>query len=155
MPVTDSFVAFVLEQLEPVGAITPKRMFGGVGVYAGDLFFALLDNDVLYLKVNDSNRADFEAAGAGPFRPYGPGGEVMQYYEVPAAVLEDADELGRWARKAIAVAHAKKTSKPIRATKKKPARRAAARVKPSRSRTPSKRASSSGRRPARRKNRRR
>jgi DNA transformation protein len=154
MAVSDSFVEFVLEQLEPVGAITPKRMFGGVGVYAGDLFFALLDNDVLYLKVNDSNRADFEAAGARPFRPYGPGGEVMQYYEVPVGVLEDADELGRWAAKSIAVARAKKTSKPRRAAKKKPAR-PVARVKRSRSRTPSKRASSSAKRPGRRKNRRR
>jgi DNA transformation protein and related proteins len=112
MAVSDGFVAFVLEQLEAVDAITSKRMFGGVGVYAGDLFFALLDNDVLYLKVDDSNRADFEAAGAGPFRPYGSGGGVMQYYEVPVAVLEDADELGGWAAKSIAVARAKKTSKP-------------------------------------------
>ena len=67
MAVSASFVEFVLEQLEPVGAITPKRMFGGVGIYAGDLFFALLADDVLYLKADDSNRADFEAAGAGPF----------------------------------------------------------------------------------------
>jgi DNA transformation protein len=155
MAVTDSFVEFVLEQLEPVGAITPKRMFGGVGIYAGDLFFALLDNDVLYLKVNDSNRADFEAAGAGPFRPYGPGGEVMQYYEVPVAVLEDADELARWAAKSIAVARAKQAGKRSRATTKKRARRTVARVTPSRSRTPSKRASSSATPPARRKNRRR
>ena len=90
MPVTNSFVAYVLEQLEPVGAITSKRMFGGVGVYAGDLFFALIDDDVLYFKVDDSNRRDFERAKSGPFRPYGPDGEVMQYYDVPAAVLEDA-----------------------------------------------------------------
>lgn len=115
MAVSDGFEAFVLEQLEEVGAITSKRMFGGVGLYAGDLFFALLANDVLYLKADDSNRADFEAAGAGPFRPYGPGGEVMQYYEVPVAVFEDADELGRWAAKSIAVARARKTSRPRRA----------------------------------------
>ena len=155
MPVTDSFIAFIVEQLEGAGAITTKRMFGGVGIYAGDLFFALLSREVLYLKVDDSNRADFEAAGAGPFRPYGPGGEVMQYYEVPAAVLEDADELARWAVKSIAVARARQTSKPGRAAKKKPARRTVARVTPSRSRTPSKQASSSGTPPARRKNRRR
>jgi DNA transformation protein len=108
MPVTDSFIAFVVEQLEGAGAITTKRMFGGVGIYAGDLFFALLSRDVLYLKVDDSNRADFEAAGTGPFSPYGPDGETMQYYEVPAEVLEDADELCRWAVKAMAVARAKR-----------------------------------------------
>jgi DNA transformation protein and related proteins len=117
MAVTDSFVAYVVEQLEPVGAITPRRMFGGVGVYAGDLFFALIDDDVLYFKVDDSNRGDFERAGSGPFRPYGPGGEVMQYYTVPALVLEDADELARWAAKAIAVARAKKDRPKKRAAK--------------------------------------
>jgi DNA transformation protein len=112
MPVTESFTAFVVEQLDGVGAITPKRMFGGVGIYADDTFFAILDNDRLFLKVDDSNRSDFIAAGKGPFEPYGPGGgETMQYYEVPIAVLEDADELGRWAVKAIAVAVAKKAKK--------------------------------------------
>ena len=44
----------------------------------------------------------------GPFRPGDPGGEVMQYFEVPISVLEDTDELARWAAKAIAVARAKK-----------------------------------------------
>jgi DNA transformation protein and related proteins len=101
-------VTFVLEQLDPVGPITPKRMFGGVGIYAGDLFFALIDDDVLYFKVDASNRDDFERAGSGPFRPYGPDGEAMQYYEVPAGVLEDVDELARWAAKAIDVARAKR-----------------------------------------------
>jgi DNA transformation protein and related proteins len=110
MPVTDSFISFIVEQLEGAGAITTKRMFGGVGIYAGDLFFALLSRDVLYLKVDDSNRPDFEAAGSGPFSPYGPGGETMQYYEVPAEVLEDADELCRWAARAMAVARAKKAN---------------------------------------------
>jgi DNA transformation protein len=118
VPITDSFLQFVLEQLEPVGEITSKRMFGGVGVYSRDLFFALLDNDVLYLKVNDTNRADFEAAGSRPFQPYGPGTGSMQYYEVPVRVLEDADELARWSAKAIAVARAKKSAKPKRARHK-------------------------------------
>ena len=117
MAVSENFTAFVVDQLEACGPIVTKRMFGGVGVYAGDLFFALLDNDVLYLKVDDSNRGDFEAAGTGPFRPYGDGGETMQYYEVPVAVLEDAGELERWARKAIRVAELKRSSK------RKPARR--------------------------------
>ena len=111
MAVSDTFTAFVVDQLDGCGAIVTKRMFGGVGVYAGDLFFALLDNDVLYLKVGDSNRGDFESMGMGPFRPYGDGGETMQYYEVPVAVLEDAGELERWARKAIRVAEAKRSAK--------------------------------------------
>ena len=82
-------------------------MFGGVGIYAGELFFALLADDTLYFKVDDSNRADFEAQGMGPFQPYGAEGEVMQYYQVPADLLEDPEALRPWAEKAIAVAEAK------------------------------------------------
>lgn len=114
MAVSSTFRAFVLEQLERVAArISSRSMFGGVGIYAGDLFFAMIDDDVLYLKVDGSNRADFEAIGTGPFRPGGAGGEVMQYYELPADVLEDAEALRDWVQKAIAVAQAaRRTRKP-------------------------------------------
>ena len=70
MAVTDSFVAFVLEQLDPLGPIASKRMFGGVGLYAGDLFFALIAADVLYLKGDDATRAAREKAGARRFQPF-------------------------------------------------------------------------------------
>jgi DNA transformation protein len=79
-------------------------MFGGVGIYASELFFALLDDDTLYFKVDDTTRPGFEARGMAAFRPYGEEGEVMQYYEVPAEVLEEPEELGAWAQAAIEVA---------------------------------------------------
>ncbi len=86
-------------------------MFGGVGIYAGQLFFALIADDTLYFKVDDSNRPDFERLGMKPFRPYGEDGEVMQYYEVPADLLEDPEALRPWAEKAIAVAATKRKGK--------------------------------------------
>jgi DNA transformation protein len=79
-------------------------MFGGVGIYAAELFFALLDDDTLYFKVDDATRPRFADRGMAPFRPFGEGGEVMQYYEVPADVLEDPAELGSWVEAAIAAA---------------------------------------------------
>ena len=66
MAVSREYREFVLEQLGRVVAVTSRSMFGGVGIYGDGLFFALLDNDTLYLKVDDSNRGDFEAAGTGP-----------------------------------------------------------------------------------------
>jgi DNA transformation protein len=110
--VTDSFVAFVLEQLEPLGPLTSKKMFGGVGLYAGDLFFALVSRDVLYLKGDDDTRGEREAAGARPFQPFPdrPKGKgKMQYYSVPAAVLEDGDALMAWAKQSIAIARAQRS----------------------------------------------
>jgi DNA transformation protein len=104
MAVSPGFAEFVTEQLEGCGPIVTKRMFGGVGIYSGDIFFAIIDNDVLYLKTDDANREEFEAAGSGAFRPTGADGETMMYYSVPVSILEDADELAAWGRKAIAVA---------------------------------------------------
>jgi DNA transformation protein len=105
MSVSPSFRCFVLEQLGRVlPHIRARSMFGGVGLYSAERFFALIDDDTLYFKVDDATRPDFEARGMGPFRPGGPGGEVMQYYELPADVLEDAEALRRWADQALAVA---------------------------------------------------
>ena len=103
MAVSASYRAFVLEQLGEVAPVSAKSMFGGVGVYANGLFFALMDNDTLYFKVDDSNRGDFEARGMGAFRPFGDE-RAIGYFEVPAEVLEDTEELEGWMRKALRVA---------------------------------------------------
>lgn len=81
MPVSASFKIFILAQLEPAALnIRARAMFGGVGIYAGDHFFALLDDDTLCFKVDDQTRPKYTRRGMGPFRPYGEDGEVMQYY---------------------------------------------------------------------------
>jgi DNA transformation protein and related proteins len=108
MSVSPSYRAFIVDQLSRVvRQIRHRSMFGGVGIYAGDHFFALLADDTLYFKVDDSNRPDFERQGMGPFKPYGEAGESMGYYEVPADLLDDADALRPWAERAIAVAASK------------------------------------------------
>jgi DNA transformation protein len=105
MSVSPSFRSFVIEQLaRTTPGIRARSMFGGVGIYASQLFFALLDDDTVYFKVDDATRPQFVERGMAPFRPYGEDGEVMQYYEVPADVLEEPETLGVWVAAAIAVA---------------------------------------------------
>ncbi len=90
-------------------------MFGGVGLYVGDLFFGLLADDVLYLKADDSTRGSLEAAGARPFQPYPDRqrrGGTTQYYSVPVAVLEDSDTLTAWAIRSVAIARAQHAGPP-------------------------------------------
>lgn len=112
MAVSENYRAFILEQLaRVVPEIRGRGMFGGVGVYSATTFFALMDNDVLYFKVDDHTRPDFEKLRMPPFRPFGEGGEAMQYYEVPADVIEDLDALRVWADKALAVARRAKARK--------------------------------------------
>ncbi len=107
MAFSSGFRDYVLEQLERTPFVTYKSMFGGVGIYSEGYFFALIAEDRLYLKVDDSNRPDFEAAEMEAFMPYGDG-RTMQYWEVPVGVLEDADVLKGWAEKAITVAQSAK-----------------------------------------------
>jgi DNA transformation protein and related proteins len=109
MAVSASFRTFILDQLSRVvSKVRARAMFGGVGIYAGDLFFALIADDTLYFKVDDSNRPDFEQRRMKAFQPYGEGSETMQYYQVPADLLDDPDALRPWAEKSIAVAAKKK-----------------------------------------------
>ena len=107
MPVSREYLEYVQDLLSVLGPVAAKRMFGGAGLYHNGIFFGLVADDVLYFKVGDSNRGDYEAAGMGPFRPYGDEGYAMQYYEVPVDVLEDRDLLVAWAEKALGVATAK------------------------------------------------
>ena len=108
MAVSAEYREFVIEQLERVVPITWRSMFGGVGIYSGGLFFALIGSDSVYLKVDDTNRADFEAAGMGPFRPFGDQTLVIPYYELPAELLEEPDRLRPWVHKALDVARNKR-----------------------------------------------
>ncbi len=93
-------------------------MFGGVGIYAQGLFFALIAEDRLYFKVNDATRPDFERRGMEPFRPFGED-SAMGYYEVPADIVEDVNQLETWMEKAIDVAMRARQGKPKAAGRRK------------------------------------
>ena len=108
MAVTSEYVTYVVDQLGEFGAVTARRMFGGAGLYHEGLFFGLIADDCLYLKVDESNRPDYESAGCKPFRPFPEGKNyAMGFYEVPGNVLEDPEVLARWAAKAHEVAQRK------------------------------------------------
>ena len=112
MAVSDGYLDFALDQLRRVRPdVRAKRMFGGVGLYTGELFFALIDDDVLYLKVDDETRPEFERRGLRAFQPYGEGTASMQYYPLPEDLLEDPEALRPWTDAAVAVARRAKLGK--------------------------------------------
>jgi DNA transformation protein len=115
VPVNPSFQLLVVDQLSGVvPTVRARPMFGGVGIYSGDVFFALIADDAVYFKVDASNRPDFEARGMEPFRPFGDTGGTMQYYQLPEEVLEDPEALRPWAEKALAVARQSRSRRPPR-----------------------------------------
>jgi DNA transformation protein len=105
MAVDDDYLAWVLEQLSAAGGISLRRMFGAVGLYRGDIFFAIISDGTLYFKAGDSNRAEYENRHMSRFRPYRDRPELsMTYYEVPADVIEDPEECVAWALRSVAAA---------------------------------------------------
>ena len=98
-------VEYLLESLAPLGGVSAKRMFGGHGLFHRGLMFALVLHDTPYLKADAADQPGFAAEGCGPFL-YDRGGKTVAlgYWQVPAAVLDDPEELCAWARRAWAVA---------------------------------------------------
>lgn len=118
MSLSDGFLEHLKEVLTPVGVIGVRKMFGGAGIYADGLIIAIASDDVLYFKVDETTRGEFEAEACGPFRyPMKSGEQVMaSYWRAPERLFDDDDELVAWARKALAVSRA------ARAGKTKPAK---------------------------------
>ncbi len=67
MAVNPSFKAFVTEQLAGVGPFSIRGMFGGAGVFADGVMFALIYQDTLYLKTERGGAKAFEDEGANVF----------------------------------------------------------------------------------------
>jgi len=111
MAVQTQFLAYILEQLAGIDGLHSRRMFGAVGLYSGELFFGLIDDDTLFLKSDASNAADYTSRNMPRFMPFPERPEaVMAYYQVPADIIEDEEELQGWARKSVAVALASRKS---------------------------------------------
>jgi DNA transformation protein len=106
MTVSASYREYVADQLAGVGDVVLKRMFGGVGLYFDGRMFGLIDDDTTYLRVDDATRPEFVKREMPPFHPMrrDPKKVSLNYYQLPAEVLEDSDELVVWAKRAIQAA---------------------------------------------------
>jgi len=123
MALSSSFLDHAKELFAPFGDIRIRKMFGGAGVYCDDLFFALLDDDAVFLKVDEETRGEFETRGLAPFSYESKEGEVMVmkgYFAAPEVIFEDDDELKHWGTMALDAA--RRAAK----FKKKPAKKKAA-----------------------------
>ncbi|MBX2830055.1 MAG: TfoX/Sxy family protein [Rhodospirillales bacterium] len=113
--VDNAFVLTVSEFLAPLGQIRPRRMFGGFGLYCDGVFFAIISDDVLYLKGDEQIKAAYDANGMTPFVVSSGRAQTLSYFEVPGEWLDDPDQLMAFglialgaARRAQAIKDAKK-----------------------------------------------
>lgn len=110
MTASEGFKDFIKDQLGAFGSVRIRNMFGGAGVYAGDVMFGLIAADTFYLKADETTKAAFEEEGMRPFAYTAKGGKsvAMSYWEAPPRLLEDPGELAEWAREAHRIACAAK-----------------------------------------------
>jgi DNA transformation protein len=115
----DGFLDYLHELLEPCGAISTRRMFGGHGVYCDGLFIAIVIESRLYLKVDAGTEDRFRAAGSAPFAYESRGKSVeLSYWNVPEEAMDSPDDMRPWAKLAIAAALRKpEVAKAARAAK--------------------------------------
>lgn len=106
MVASDGFIAFLREQLAPLGRIAPRRMFGKTGLFADGLMFALVADDTLYVRVDAESRDFFAEAAAAPPLSYEKGGRSIElaFWPVPDRLLDEREELVSWARVALEAA---------------------------------------------------
>ncbi len=92
MAVSPEFQEHLLELLEPLGRVSSRRMFGGADLFKSGLMFALVADEVLYLKADDSYRTDFRHVVSGPFSMKRDRKRaLMSYWRAPDHLLEDGD----------------------------------------------------------------
>lgn len=93
----DSFRDFVLEQLTVLDGLHCKRMFGGYGLYSGEIFFGIVFDGRLYFKTNPATLPEYLKHNASVFAP-SEKQTLKNYREVPVDILEDSERLAHWAR---------------------------------------------------------
>lgn len=108
MAISNDYLEYVLDQFSMWGGVSARKMFGGAGLYRDGKMFGMIGDDMVYFKVDDSNREAYEDAGSAPFKPFDDKKTVMSYYDVPPDILENPQELMLWASQSLAIQKNKK-----------------------------------------------
>ena len=106
MVASDSFAAFLREQLAPLGRVTMRRMFGKTGVFCDGVMLGMVTENTLYFRVDDHNRGTFKEAESFPPLNYAKKGAIidLSFWRAPERLFDEPDELVTWARAALAAA---------------------------------------------------
>ena len=106
MVASDGFAEFLREQLAPLGRVSMRRMFGKTGVFCDGVMFGMVTDNMLYLRVDDHNRAAFKEAESFPPLSYEKKGCTidLSFWRAPERLFDEPDELVAWAREALAAA---------------------------------------------------
>ena len=105
MRVKSSLASYVAEQLAPLGRISSRAIFGGVGVFIDERLLGIVMGEKLYLHTDKSNLDDYVARGMQQFKPYPNAFDLTtDHHEVPQEVINDAEQLKLWGERALCAA---------------------------------------------------
>jgi len=98
-------IGYLVDMVErAIGPIRTRKMFAGVGIWQDELFFAMIHDDVLAIRLDESDEAEYIRLGFVPNDPSSAGKGRKRYYEVPADIIEDEEVLGDWLAKSLRTA---------------------------------------------------
>ncbi|HEU0098604.1 MAG TPA: TfoX/Sxy family protein [Allosphingosinicella sp.] len=123
MSYDEGLYAWVQEALEPLGAVTMRRMMGGATLYLDGVVFAILDESEIWLKADSESDPLWDAEGCEKFKVTFKDGKVdlMNYRRAPHDVYDDPEALQRWAGLAVeAGSRAAAKKKPRSSSRRKP-----------------------------------
>ena len=122
---------FLIDLFAEFGSVTIRRMFSGFGISADDTNFALALRAGLYFRADEATIPQFEAEGSKPFQYQTRAKTVIvnSYWELPARLFDDPEELTGWARAALAAAQRAALRKRPRARRAATKKNAAAKKK--------------------------
>ncbi len=125
MPESPGFVEFAVDLLSRLGPVRARAMFGGHGIYCGDLMIGLVDDDEVFLKTDELTRPAFVAAGCRCW-VYEDATRRMEtgYFRPPDEAHESPEDMEPWGRLALEAARRAAAEKRARAAAKE-ARKAA------------------------------
>jgi DNA transformation protein and related proteins len=97
---------FLIDLFSDFGPVTIRPMFSGFGISADGTNFALALRAGLYFRADEATIPQFEAEGSSPFQYQTRARTVTvnSYWQLPARLFDDPEELTGWARAALAAA---------------------------------------------------
>jgi DNA transformation protein and related proteins len=110
---------FLIDLFAGFGPVTIRKMFSGYGISADGINFALALRAGLFFRADEVTIPSFEAEGSKPFQYQTRAKTVLvnSYWELPARLFDDSEELAQWARAALAAAQRAKVKKRPKAKK--------------------------------------
>jgi DNA transformation protein and related proteins len=125
---------FLIDLFSDFGPVTIRPMFSGFGISVDGVNFAMALRAGLYFRADEQTIPQFEAEGSKPFQYQTRARTVMvnSYWQLPARLFDDTEELSQWARAALGAAQRaalKKKRKSAKVGAKKPAKKSAVKKK--------------------------